>query len=295
VALALQAAGLHTLADYSYNGCVPVLWTIGIELQYYALLPILFVAAWWLARGKRWAVPLILLAVVLGLDPLWQLALRPLVGIVPSKIIASSDSRAVYGSVFYYLKWFGVGMGAAWLVRTDVALLRARFIWDATFVAGSLSLGVLVSKANEGEWRTLSTLGWPLAPTACALLVISAPRARLSHWVLDNPAVRFLGALSYGIYLWHWPLQKAVFGGTLPPRLGASRAFFVCGALAALLTLIVAGLSHVVVEQPAVAWARRQPSLLAALQSILGWLRLKVGANSSEATTPRLKETASVV
>ncbi|WP_202914153.1 acyltransferase family protein [Bacillus pumilus] len=49
---------------------------------------------------------------------------------------------------------------------------------------------------------------WPgylaLVPVVGAMLVLAANRQR--SWLTANPLARQLGASSYSIYLWHWPL-----------------------------------------------------------------------------------------
>ncbi|HIF7613454.1 TPA: acyltransferase family protein, partial [Klebsiella pneumoniae] len=49
---------------------------------------------------------------------------------------------------------------------------------------------------------------WPsylaLVPVVGAMLVLAANRQR--SWLTANPFARQLGASSYSIYLWHWPL-----------------------------------------------------------------------------------------
>jgi peptidoglycan/LPS O-acetylase OafA/YrhL len=48
---------------------------------------------------------------------------------------------------------------------------------------------------------------WALLPTVGTVLVISSlNRAWLSRVVLSNPALTWIGLISYPLYLWHWPL-----------------------------------------------------------------------------------------
>jgi peptidoglycan/LPS O-acetylase OafA/YrhL len=285
ISLLLQCTGLHTLADYCYNGAVPVFWTIAIELQFYALLPILFRLAAWGARGRKWAVPVALTLMIFALDIIWKVATGRMAGHLPSKILPDSQSRVVTASVFYYLKWFGGGMAAAYLARMQIIMKSPLFVWNVAFILGLLGFGLVIANAHEGEWRAVSAWGWPLGPGMCALIVIAAPRARISLPALDNWVMRFFGLISYGIYLWHWPLQKAVFGGTLPNRLGASGAFFVCGTLSTFVMIAVAGLSQAALERPAITWAARQSSLGGALRSLLAWTGLRSAAEPQDRIT----------
>jgi len=268
--LFLQAAGLHTFADYIYLGCVPVLWSIGIELQYYVLLPAIFAGSLWLGRRRAWSATLMLVLLIAVLDPLWRQVSAALIGVLPNKVLPNAQSQVVVASVFFYLKWFGVGIAAAGLIRSYDALttLPARW-WDAMFLSGIVGLGLVVAFAREGEWRTVSTWGWPVCPMVCGLLVLSAPRSRAAIWALENGLLRFLGRISYGVYLWHWPLQKAVFGGTLPVRLGSAAAFFICGAISLFFTCLIAWLSNITVEAPAIAWAKSQTTFAKAVRSVL--------------------------
>ena len=77
-----------------------------------------------------------------------------------------------------------------------------------------------------------------------APLVIGTEAGGTLRRVLGHPALLYLGSISYGIYLWHFPLLHA-FGGLV--RHGE---LFTTVALTAI-TVLVASLSWFLVERPA--------------------------------------------
>ena len=91
-----------------------------------------------------------------------------------------------------------------------------------------------------------------LVPTLGAALVIMAPSAR--SWanpsgLLSLAPLRRLGDLSYGMYLWHWPLL--VFYLTLS---GSSRAGILPGALLILISIALSWCTTRWVEKPLTSW-----------------------------------------
>lgn len=275
IALTLQTLGIHTFSDYTYHGIVPVLWSIGIEIQYYALLPLLFLAAAFLSRRSRWIAPLALTALIAVSGVLWQAGVSLLVGHVPGKILPSASSMVITESVFHYLKWFGIGIAAAGIVKYSPWVRKWKPLhWDLATCLSIAGIVLAIASSSKGEWRRVSLAGWPLSALACGFLVFAAPRSRLAIAVFEHSIMRFMGSISYGVYLWHRPVLKAVFGGTLPARLGPVSAFFIGGAIGFFVTVAIAWLVHVVVERPAILWATQQRGIADAVRSIRVWFSL---------------------
>jgi peptidoglycan/LPS O-acetylase OafA/YrhL len=61
------------------------------------------------------------------------------------------------------------------------------------------------------------------------------------------------GTISYGIYLWHDLVLHAVFAGTLRGNLDGWPLFLAGGAIALIVTLLIASLSWRFVERDALA------------------------------------------
>ncbi|MEW6271096.1 MAG: hypothetical protein AB1689_17580, partial [Thermodesulfobacteriota bacterium] len=78
------------------------------------------------------------------------------------------------------------------------------------------------------------------------------PRMRT---LLATPGARWLGDVSYGVFLWHVPLVLAVLGTRLVrPRTDVG--FVVLCGLVVPASLLLGWLSRRLVEEPAIRWAR---------------------------------------
>ena len=105
----------------------------------------------------------------------------------------------------------------------------------AAVVGGGLFLAD--SLAYPGAWALIPTLG-------AAALIAGGDRALSPGILLRTPPMRFLGRISYALYLWHWPLL------VLPAiALGVDLGPLTTVALVAL-SVAVATLSTFLVEEP---------------------------------------------
>ncbi len=204
-----------------FNGFLGVSWTLQLEMGFYLLLPGIAL----LARGRE-------LRVVAGL------------GLVS------------FGASVVVLYDLSGGLAN----RAQVVSLLPFFLW--AFVPGML-LAILDVRGRLGIFRNplwvipgaqLVLLGVAFAIWASVDLVTTAGAMLLVAWcVARRPALgpwaAWAGGLSYAIYLWHEDVIRAVL------RLGPTGA--PAAVLALALTLVVAAVSYLVVERPAIALGRR--------------------------------------
>jgi peptidoglycan/LPS O-acetylase OafA/YrhL len=240
---------LHTFSDSSYYGVYPLLWTIGVEFQFYLLLPLIMKALAWLYRRGGMALSVcVLFAGTLVID----LAARQLLGsvarVIPDRFLADQESAVVSGTVFSYLKLFafGIGGGLAFLRwKPREAIADAMAVCSLAVFAGLLAIG------HEAGWRETSVVGWPLNAAVISIFVVSVARSRRFASIFSTRAAVWFGTISYGVYLWHELIQRAVFEGTLPNLFQGPVLFAVGGIVSFVVTTMIATLSWRFLEKPA--------------------------------------------
>lgn len=245
----LHATFLHNFADYAYHGPHPDLWTIGIEFQFYLLLPFLMaaVAAVYRKSGGVLAIGALLVGCWLA-DLAASSLLRLAAPSIPNRFL-SADGPVIGGTVFSYLKLFAFGIAAAFAVFRIRCSPRTA---DVACGIGIILATVLVTLGDEAGWRKTSALGWPLNAAVLAFIAASLARSEGFARLFSARWIASTGTISYGIYLWHDLVQHAVFSGTLRGNLSGLPLFLAGGSVALLVTLFIATLSWRFIEKDAI-------------------------------------------
>jgi peptidoglycan/LPS O-acetylase OafA/YrhL len=268
----LNLANWHLLAEssgywdrFGADRVFEHLWSIAVEEQFYLVWPAFLLL---IVRSGRRVDHTV--AVAAALTSLASMVL--MVALVdpadPTRVYTGTDTRA-----------FSLLLGA--LVATEparAALLRVVGRW-AGAVAALLLVGLGVAWVLvDGVGSTwLFTGGLPAHSLASALLIVlcvQAPRSKVAALLAWRP-LRWLGLVSYSLYLWHWP----VFVLFSPERTGLSG--WVWTLLVCAVSVGMAALSKYLVEDPVrfrATWARGRTGLLAFVLLMVGlaalWLTL---------------------
>jgi peptidoglycan/LPS O-acetylase OafA/YrhL len=211
-------------------------WSLAIEEQFYVIWPLVFVGllAWW----KR-AVPKAVLVTTLalaGLSTALTFALYDRDNV--SRAYFGTDTRAA-------AILFGAAL-AAWLaIHGPVTRRNARIALEAVGLVGAAVLALAWTRL-DGQSSTLYRGGFLVCGLAATAVIAAAvhPQPGPISRALSLKPLCGLGLISYGVYLYHWPIDLAFdvkqmgFGGW--PLLAFQTA----------ITLIVAFASFKIVEQP---------------------------------------------
>ncbi len=254
-------------------------WTLAVEAQFYVMLPIF---AWAIARfvgptRSRMRLILGVLAVMAG-----ALALRGVDAFVQSQLLRAPGSLGVASLVFLrvtlgtqgkYLEVFALGMlcSVLYLAAQDESRRLRRRLPEIGLALASVALVALIGLARiEMSLDILTPHNFIYAPAVNLLLIFGPLIAGISYacltlGVLWSPAwlrgifeawpLRFIGLISYSLYLWHEPILSfaAQYTAALPPTLRVGCEILVGFGVA----VPVAYLSYQLIERPFLSQRRR--------------------------------------
>ncbi len=196
-------------------------WSLSVEEQFYLVWPLLLVIA-----DKRGRLPLVIgIGIGIGASLL-------------ARFLVRNDS--------FERVWIGTDTRAADLLIGALASLIWRNGAPTTWKLPLLATGVVIAAAVLVAQGLPVPLAEPLAAVSGTIAVVGA--ASVDVPVLAWAPLRRLGVISYGVYLWHYPLVVAT--GT---RTWGQQVFIVVAAV------VVAELSYRFLEQPILTGRWRRP------------------------------------
>jgi peptidoglycan/LPS O-acetylase OafA/YrhL len=213
-------------------------WSLGVEEQFYIAFPLFLAVVTRYLRG--WLTPAICAGAAVSLAWSWYL----------TRVSPSSEA-------FYlpHSRAYEIAIGAL-LALGAVPRIRTARILDALSLAG---LAMIVAACGLVDANTPYPGLAGLLPCFGTALVIYAGSGRdtPAERLLALPVMQFVGAISYSLYLWHWPVlvfaRYVVLG-----ELGATAT-----ALSLALAFALAVLSYRLLEQPARSWRAKPSRMLA--------------------------------
>jgi peptidoglycan/LPS O-acetylase OafA/YrhL len=246
--------------DVFQCGIAPA-WTLAMEVAFYVVLPFFALGmAWLTSRSPRRRWPLVEMAV---------LGLFAAVSVVIQSVHSDSD---LYQWLFYSPLgrgwWFALGMGLAVVSVRSQELgsepralrwigARPGLAWAAAgtlYVVACLFIltpDPLLAGPNVDRSELVAeyVLYGVIAALVALPAVFSGTGAGIPQRVLGHRTLAWLGLISYGIFLWHFPILYALDQGGVSewwPKL----AFPVLASVTFAITVACAALSYYLVERP---------------------------------------------
>jgi peptidoglycan/LPS O-acetylase OafA/YrhL len=268
-------SGLFLVSDWHWTTLFPVevngpLWSIGFEISSYAILPLGFLALFALPRNlPPWATRLAWLAVI-GSAVLLHAAFTAYVPVDP---IGRGWEYGLQGGAkiwmprfnpFAFFAMFAIGALAG---GAQVLLGRYRaWLFDALALAALIAAGWLLwvqaTSADTEAWGWFGVpYDFPAFHLAIGAVLATAPSSILLGRLLDNPPVRYVAQVSFGVYVWHMLVIELVRQAWLPAldhgALNDAPSFATASLVVIAITFAIATFSFRFVEAPVIAWARK--------------------------------------
>jgi peptidoglycan/LPS O-acetylase OafA/YrhL len=220
-----------------------VMWSLGVEEQFYATLPLLV----------RWASPARLVGILLAV-----IALVPL-GRTVAYFALPHGGLAAYALMPFRADSLLLGVVAALLVRSRLGwayLTSHRGHLKVLLAVLSLGLLALMVKSPGMDSMGMATFGYSwlaLFFVTILLLALTRPEGRLGS-LLAHRWLRWLGDIAYGTYMLHVGVLGVCFGLVLrrAPQM-TNLTDLAVTVLAGFATLALARVSWLYFEKPLVA------------------------------------------
>ena len=218
-----------------------VMWTLPIELSFYLVLP--FIG--FLTRRIGWIT---MLVASLSITLTWRFYVMDWQS-VPHYTAVLPWLDLLPGTLFTFM----VGYSLNFLPARSTAQWRPWGLGLATAVFVLLLQWQLT--VGEAYWTGHWALAvWPpCIAAALGAMVYSCSQPGASVRWLSHPAMIWLGNISFGIYLWHYPIMRSMLYLFKDEWASVSMSAFAL-PIALLLTLPIATLSYRLIERPLMGW-----------------------------------------
>jgi peptidoglycan/LPS O-acetylase OafA/YrhL len=234
---------LYALRYFSASNPLGITWSLAIEEQFYLTWPLLLGLSLRFKLGRRWILYILILAIVL--IPLHRKILV-MEGADVLRLYYASDTRAdalLIGCL--------VGLLVSWKLLPHHKIFEIFMKFLAT--VGAIYFGYMVGTASWTDLMLYQDGGYTLVALSVApllvVLIVWPPK-----WALlvqkFTPLV-WIGRISYGLYLWHWPVREFVYQKQILPSSAAQLATVL------ILSLLLTALSYHVIEKPFLRWKKR--------------------------------------
>ncbi|MEQ1869344.1 MAG: acyltransferase [Vicinamibacterales bacterium] len=254
---------VNNLWETSFYSFSQQFWTIGMFVQFYCLLPPLLAGVRRVTHGAGTAAA-ILIGIATGayLLHLGLMLTRDRWVVWPVTVLASPNGYVIGHSTLAHLPHFVLGVAGGYFLAalrntTAVAKGVRAALCELSFWASFLGLMLLASvPAADALQLPYGRYLFPWMPVLATLAIVTLPGARLASALLGVGPLRWLGIISYGVYIYHVTCMEATMRLSRAASFDPSTMRLEFGIVSFALTVLVAAASYVLLERPILRWSR---------------------------------------
>jgi peptidoglycan/LPS O-acetylase OafA/YrhL len=251
---------VYNLKDHQVMSINPPFWTLAVEMQFYLLLPVFFI----ILRGTSKAIATALLCLLIPfIFLLYQLLMSSLAEwtswpikfplIWPFGIeIGSVKAPSLTYSTFAHLPHFLIGVVTASLYLSYVkSKKQLSTLLEVVFWIATVCLALILSTDLDEFFQVdYGRYNFPAVPILLGIILFTAPNTVFAKVILNFPILNWIGRISYGIYIFHYPLQKATKLAFDYINLDLGNNVFIFAFISLTVTLVLSHISYVYFEKP---------------------------------------------
>jgi peptidoglycan/LPS O-acetylase OafA/YrhL len=192
---------------HEYNHFLAHFWSLAVEEQFYIFWPLLI-----LFTPEKWHKKIFIGLIAMG--PVFRLGLLFIHNYGDIRMLVASPAEAIYVLPFSHIDSFAIG---AYISRYSLPKAKEQFFFLLGFIP---IVGFATQYLATGEIGSISALGFPLhMPDAYqfiwgysllnyffAVTIYVIVRHALFVRFLESAPLRYLGKISYGLYIYHLPI-----------------------------------------------------------------------------------------
>ncbi|MCP3872855.1 MAG: acyltransferase [Desulfobacteraceae bacterium] len=257
---------VFNFTEFTIFSICPPFWTIAVEVQFYIMLPLLFIGLRWFQIKQK--VGLVIGLLILSACAAQYVILQTADTIIPWPFSPWLNWIRPHGAVLNHslianLPHFLLGIYGGYFfmgLRSDSRSYRFLCRHGETiFWSASSTIFILLSTDWINSFSfSFSPYGLPVIPVLLVIIIISTPLTRLALKILESPILKNLGILSYGFYLFHHPCLFYLEYYLRQKDVDIEIHWLAFGSAGLLLTLVMAVLSYFLIEKPFLRLVRRK-------------------------------------